>query len=179
MGSTPPKDVFRAKDVTTNGVIFQDANVKVSTTEVCHYHFDPVAVDGQPHKSLAYRFETADRIIVFSGDTGICAAMIDFSRNADLLVHEVVSLPQIETKIRKLLAGQNVPSSMLGDLMKHMRDDHTTPEDIGKLATAAGVKKVVLTHFTGGDNDPEDVYLAGVKRNFKGPVFAARDLMEY
>jgi ribonuclease BN (tRNA processing enzyme) len=48
-----------------------------------------------------------------------------------------------------------------------------------KLAQAAGVKKVVLTHFVpGADDDPESAYIEGVKKYFVGPVIAAEDLMQ-
>lgn len=64
--------------------------------------------------------------------------------------------------------------------MRHMTEDHTAPEDIGKLAAAAHVKKVVLSHFVpGGESDPDDAYTGGVKKYFSGPVVAAQDLMEF
>ena len=54
------------------------------------------------------------------------------------------------------------------------------PEDIGRLAAAAGVKKVVLTHFVPGrDGEPDSAYVDGVALHYKGPVVAARDLMEF
>jgi len=30
--------------------------------------------------------------------------------------------------------------------IQHMRQEHVTPEDVGRMAAAAGVKTVVLTH---------------------------------
>ena len=75
---------------------------------------------------------------------------------------------------------EHVPPSVFQDLMRHMTEDHTVPEAIGKLATAARVKKVVLSHFVPGrDSDPDDAYTDGVKKYFSGPVVAAQDLMEF
>ena len=181
--SNPPGDLFRAHEITTGGLVYQDDLVRVKASEVCHYHFDPASPpEGGPHKSFAFRFETPDKVVVFSGDTGKCADFADFARGADLLIHEVVSLPLISESLRKLIASQRgkVPPEVFDNLMRHMTQDHTVPEDIGKLATAAGVKKVVLSHFVPGDaSDPDDAYVDGVKRYFSGPVVAAQDLMEF
>jgi ribonuclease BN (tRNA processing enzyme) len=179
-----PRNLFRAKDVQPGGVVYQDANVKVSAAEVCHYHFRPDATGVTNDKALAFRFETADKVIVFSGDTGACGeALVAFAKGADILVHEVVSLPLVEASLRAFMASQpgaRPPPGLLEDLMRHMADDHTVPEDIGRLATAAGVKKVVLSHFVPGrDDDPDSAYVDGVKKHFSGPVIAARDLMEF
>ena len=178
-----PSELFRAHDIVKVGLVFHDDLVTVTAAEVCHFHFDPAAPpDGGPHKSFAFRFETPDRVVVFSGDTGRCPGLVDFARDADLLVHEVVSLPLAETEVRRLVAAQpgNVSSRVYQDLVRHMTEDHTTPEDIGKLAAAAGVKKVVLTHFVpGGDSDPANAYTEGVKAYYPGPVVAADDLMEF
>lgn len=180
---TTPGDTFRAHDITRGGLVFQDDRVKVSATEVCHYHFDPGSPpSGGPHKSFAFRFETSDKVVVFSGDTGQCASLADFARDADLLVHEVVSLPLIADSLRRLIASQPgpVPPSVFQDLMRHMAEDHSVPEDIGKLAAEARVKKVVLTHFVpGDDSDPDDAYTEGVKKYFPGPVVAAHDLAAF
>ena len=181
--TTTPGDLFRAHDITAGGLIFQDDRVKVSAIEVCHYHFDPTfPLQGGPHQSFAFRFETLDKVVVFSGDTGKCPSLVDFARDADVLVHEVVSLPLIADSLRGLLASQRgqVPPSVFEALMRHMTEDHTVPEDIGKLAAAARVKKVVLTHFVPGDDlDPDDAYTEGVKKYFSGPVVAAQDLMTF
>lgn len=73
-----------------------------------------------------------------------------------------------------------VQPGLFEGLMKHMCDDHTVPEDIGRLARAAGVKKLVLSHFVPGrDGEPESAYTDGAKAHFDGPVIAARDLMEH
>ena len=177
-----PANLFKAMDVQPGAVVYQDANVKVSAIEVCHYHFDLTKLGGEPHKALAYRFETADKVVVFSGDTGVCGNLAEFAKGADILVHEVVSLPLIEASLRAFMASQpdQVQPGLFANLMTHMREDHTVPEDIGRLAKAAGVKKLVLSHFVPGrDGEPESAYTDGAKTTFDGPVVAARDLMEH
>ena len=62
-----------------------------------------------------------------------------------------------------------------------MKEEHVTPEDVGKMATKAGVKSVVLTHL-GPSTDPEDDYQRyadGTKTFFSGSVVLAKDLMRF
>ncbi len=170
------EDKLVAKDIVP-GLVYQDERVRVSAMEVCHYHFDPATPpEGGPHKSYAYRFETRDRIIVFSGDTGPCAPLVEFARGADLLVHEVVDLPAIEAAIR--VAG--LPSALATSAMRHQREDHTTAEDVGRLAERAGVKRLVLTHLVPGFSEASTPALVrDVKKHYQGPVDVAEDLMSF
>jgi ribonuclease BN (tRNA processing enzyme) len=177
---TAPEKVFIAHDILQDGLVYQDDNIKLTALENCHYHYVP----GQPgygwQKSYAFRIQTPDRLIVFSGDTGECGKqLVEFSRGADILVHEVISLPAIEQRIRSD-PSTRYSAAQIPDLMRHMRDEHTSPEDIGKLAAAAGVHQVVLTHLApGSDELPDAAYSDGVRKFYAGPVVVARDLMEF
>ena len=52
---------------------------------------------------------------------------------------------------------------------------HLTPSMAGRMATEAGARKLMLTHFY---PDCEDVDLAAqCRRTYDGPVILARDLM--
>jgi ribonuclease BN (tRNA processing enzyme) len=65
-------------------------------------------------------------------------------------------------------------------LKKHLLESHTTPEDVGRIAAAAGVKVLVMSHFVPGD-DPlvtDDNWTEDVKKNFAGRIVVAKDLME-
>jgi hypothetical protein len=64
-------------------------------------------------------------------------------------------------------------------IMRHMTDEHTTAEDVGRMAAAAGVKQLVLTHVIPGGDEPDSFYTDAVKRHYKGPVTVARDLMSF
>lgn len=121
------------------------------------------------------RFQTPDKAIVFSGDTGLCPALTAFAKDADLLVHEVIDLELT----REMLRRQQVPDKMADSMMRHMSEEHTVPEDIGRLARDAGVKQVVLTHLVPGGEEPDERYTDGVRKHFKGPVTVARDLMVF
>jgi ribonuclease BN (tRNA processing enzyme) len=122
--------------------------------------------------SFAFRVDTADRSIVFSGDTGRSDAVIALARDADVLVHEVMYVPRIDT----LLAVD--PNATR--LKEHLLASHTSTEDVGRVAAAARVKTVVLSHFVPGA-DPvitDEMWAEGVRRHFRGRVVVGKDLME-
>ena len=175
-----PAKVILAREIAGSGPVYQDANVRVTAVENCHYHFSPRAPGYHWQQSFSLRFETPDRVVVFSGDTGACGNVIaDFARGADILVHEVIDLSAIERAIGAPDAGGSTPRRRVA-LMKHMTTEHTTPEEVGRTASLAGVKRVILSHLVSGvSGDPDSVYLDGVRKFYSGPVVVARDLMEF
>jgi ribonuclease BN (tRNA processing enzyme) len=175
-----PKDLFQHKEIeapSKRGVtIYKDQNVEVDAIENCHYHFasDAAIVGGT---SFAFRFKTADKTIVLSGDTGPCDALVEFAGGADILVHEVIN---VDLVLASLTGAGVVPPERISYIRRHMEADHSTPEVVGKLAEKAGVGMVVLTHLVPGDEaDPAGAYTDGVSRFFKGRVVAASDLARF
>ena len=65
--------------------------------------------------------------------------------------------------------------------MRHLTEEHLTPDEVGKLAARAGVKKVVLTHLllTVTENDDYQRFVPEVKKHFSGEVVVAKDLMRF
>ena len=64
-------------------------------------------------------------------------------------------------------------------LKKHIVESHTSAEDCGRVAQAAGVKTLVLSHFVPSD-DPQitdEMWAEAARRHFKGDVIVGRDLM--
>jgi ribonuclease BN (tRNA processing enzyme) len=86
------------------GVIFQDANIKVTAVENSHFHFAPGNAAYGKYRSYALRFDTTDRSIVFTGDTGPSDAISALAQGADLLVSEVNSVE--EFKARQIQIGR-------------------------------------------------------------------------
>jgi ribonuclease BN (tRNA processing enzyme) len=173
-GYPPPQKSWHAHDIQANGVVFRDDLVTVTAIENCHYgHAEGTPRDARD-KSYALRFQTPEQVIVFSGDTGKCPALVDFARDADLLVHEVIDIPLISQALRREL-----PPQIAEGLLRHMVDEHTTAEDVGRLAQAARVRKVVLTHVIPGRDEPDAVYLDALKKHYGGPAVVARDLMSF
>ena len=177
--SVPASKIFSGRDAGT-GVIYQDANIKVTAVENTHFHFPPGSPAYGKAKSYSYRFETSDRVVVFSGDSGPSEALTELAKGADLLVTEVA----LSAEDMKAVLTRNSQSFPLtpeeqANFLRHNAEEHLSPEEVGKMAARAGVKVVVLTHLPVGPNDNYEGFAAVVSKNFTGRVQVARDLMEF
>jgi ribonuclease BN (tRNA processing enzyme) len=164
------------------GVIFQDSNLKVTAAENSHFHFEPSSPGYGKYKSYALRFDTADRTIVFTGDTGPSEAISMLAKGADLLVSEVAA-PLEEFKQRQIAIGrwQSMTPAQQEASIRHQIEEHISPEQVGEMAARAGVKTVVLTHLP-ATADPKDEYARFgelVRKHFSGQVLIAKDLLEF
>jgi ribonuclease BN (tRNA processing enzyme) len=157
----PLGELVQAHDHTANGVVFKDDRLIV---RAAHNHHPPI------EHSLAYRFDSPDRSIVISGDTTYSESVSALAKDADVLVHEVFDRTYVEGERNPYTPG----------IRRHIIATHSSPEDIGRLAAAARVKTVVLTHFVPNDNPEitDDMWTSGVRKHFGGAVIAGRDLME-
>ena len=175
--TAPIAQVFVGHDVGT-GVVYQDANIKVTAVENSHFDFHKGAAAGK-HKSYSYRFETPDRVIVFTGDTGASDAVTELARGADLLVTETASFQDRMDMMIKTGQWQAMTATEQVGIQEQATLGHMTTEIIGRMAARANVKTVVLTHLTykpDGDYAPRaDV----VRKHFSGQVVIAKDLMEF
>ena len=155
--------MISTRDLTAGGLVMQDANVRVTAAIVNHPPVTP---------SFAYRFDCPDRSIVISGDTAPSEALIRLARGADVLVHEVMHVPSIET----LIAGETNAKT----LREHLLASHTTTEQVGRIATEAGVKTLVLSHFVPGGAPflSDEAWLDAVRPNYSGRIIVGRDLLE-
>ena len=128
-------------------MIYQDTNIKVSAIQNSHFDFHKGPASGK-HKSYSYRFETPDRVVVFTGDTGASDALTELARNADLLVTETSSF---EERMNIMIASGQwqamTPAEQEG-ITRQATQGHMTLEIIGKMAARANVKTVVLSHLT-------------------------------
>jgi ribonuclease BN (tRNA processing enzyme) len=162
-GRTPLVPLVHPHEIAKGGLVFRDEHLAVSCAPVSH---PPVA------PSFAYRFDARDRSIVISGDTARSDSLIRLAEGADVLVHEAMYLPALD----RLVAGDANAST----LRKHLLASHTSAEDCGRVAQAAGVKTLVLSHFVPTD-DPavtEQMWLDAALAHFRGRVIVGKDLME-
>jgi ribonuclease BN (tRNA processing enzyme) len=153
---------LRAHEFSGPGLVFENDEVKVTAAL---RHHPPVV------PSFAFRFDTAERSIVFSGDGSDLENLTALARDAHVLVSEAMYLPGIER-----LAARFGPRA--GRLLDHLKAAHTTTEQVGQIAAAANVKKLILSHLVPGD-DPtitDEMWLAGAHKYFGGEVVVARDL---
>jgi len=77
-GSLPrPQPELHVEDV-SSGEVIKHAGWRVTTAQV--HHVEPWL------QSLAYRIDTDEGSIVFAGDTGPCASLLDLARGTDVFV---------------------------------------------------------------------------------------------
>lgn len=162
-GRKPLAGLIHPHEIRHGGVILRNEKVTVTATEVVH---PPVA------PSFAYRFDCAGKSIVISGDTSYSENLVKLAQGADVLVHEIMHTPSLE----KLLATE--PNAKR--LKEHLLASHSTGEQVGKVATQAKVKKLVLSHFVpGGFPYLEDqIWIDAVRPYFDGEIVVGSDLME-
>ena len=162
-GRPPFTGLVVPHEITAGGRVRQQAGVKVTAALVDHPPIRP---------AFAYRFDTPDRSIVISGDTAPSESLVTLAKGADVLVHEVLYLPGVDH-----LVGNEPHATRL---RAHLVASHTPSAEVGRIAAAAGVKTLVLSHFVPGD-DPsitDEMWTAGVRAHFEGEVVVGRDLME-
>ena len=163
-GRVPLAPLVQAHEIGDGGVLVKDAGVTITAVRV---HHPPIA------NAYAYRFDARDRSIVISGDSAMPADnLIALARGADVLVHEVV----YPSAVPRLVASLPNAATLTKSILAH----HTSPEDVGRVAAAAGVKTLVLSHFVPAE-DPtitDEMWAAPVRAHFRGEVILGKDLME-
>jgi len=145
------------------GVVMQDENVKVTAALVDHPPVVP---------AFAYRFDAADRSIVFSGDTARSESVVRLAQGADVLVHSALYVPAVGRMVARVPNAARLKESIIAH--------QTSAEDAGRVAQAAGVKTLVLTHLVPPD-DPEvteQMWRDAAQAHFRGQVIVGRDLLE-
>ena len=162
-GKPDPRKLLVVNEIHGSGPVMSTGRVKVSAFRTPH---PPIM-----EQNYAYRFETPDGVIVYACDTAYNPALADFAKGADILIHEALYLPGVEALAARI---KNAAS-----LKAHLLASHTTTEDVGRIAQAAGVKKLVLSHLVPGD-DPsitDAMWSEGARKHFEGPILVAQDLM--
>lgn len=136
--------------------VLDDGHIRVRAVPVTH---------GHAHPALAYRFDTPDGSIVFSGDTTVNDDLISLALDADLLVHQVADLSYLEQQ------------GLSGADLERMTALHTDVTEVGGVAERARVRELILNHYLpaepGAISDAEWAEHAG--RGFSGRTIAGRD----
>ncbi|MGB6576895.1 MAG: MBL fold metallo-hydrolase [Streptosporangiaceae bacterium] len=137
-------------------VVFDDGVVKVTAVAVTH---------GRAVPALAYRFDTADGSVVFSGDTAVNDDLIGLAQGADILVHHVADLGYLERH------------GFTGAALERMAALHTDVTEVGSVAERAGVHELILSHFLPAEPDaiPAADWAERAGQGFSGRTTAGRD----
>jgi ribonuclease BN (tRNA processing enzyme) len=134
------------------GVVYKDDRVTVTAFAVPH---------GAWAQAFGYRFQTPDRTVVVSGDTGPASHIEEQCRGCDVLVHEVYS----EAGFAKR------PPEWQAYHAKY----HTSSSELGAIAARAKPKLLVLYHQLIWTST-EDALLKEVQSAYSGKVVSAHDL---
>ena len=138
--------------IALEGVVYDDGEVKVTA----------FVVDHRPVKhAFGYRFDAGGQSVVVSGDTRPTPNLVKHAKGADVLVIEAY-LPEHFDKV-------DTP-----EVAARLKSYHVSAEEAGEIATAAGVKTLVMTHLIPAN--AEEKFLERAARKFKGKIFVGKDL---
>jgi len=113
-------------------VVIEDEAVRVTAVAVMH---------GRAVPALAYRFDTADGSVVFSGDTAANEDLIALAHGADILVHQVADLGYLGRH------GYGEAG------LQRMAALHTDVSEVGGVAERARVHELILNHYLPAEPD--------------------------
>lgn len=117
----------------------------------------------QPYlECYAYRIDCAEGSICYSGDSGgVSPALIELAKGCDVLIHMNHYFSGTEpTDIYRVVCGNH--------------------EDVAKVAKAAGVKTLVLTHFLEQIDQPgmREFIVREIAKTYEGHIVWGEDGME-
>jgi len=152
MGGTLPRKPLRvdASDIVAGRVVETDT-WRMVTAEAVHF---------QPYlDSLAYRLETDEGTVVFTGDTEPCQAVIDLARGADLMICMCWDL-------QSAMDGNGEGTGQCGT------------SGAARMAQEAGVARLVLTHLEPqmSDHARRQAGMEDVASIYDGEILFAEEL---
>ena len=125
-----------------------------------------------PHSEMlvaqARRVSRGGKTLVYSGDSGPAGeVMTPFAQGADVLVHECYSKAALQRYASQLdeAGARSIKAAFAGS--------HSEVGSVARIAAAAGVGRLVLTHLLPTEEDDE--LAAEARREFAGAVVVARD----
>lgn len=164
-GKPDIRDMVSVKNI-AEGPIYNENGVEVIGLYVPHPPFNS-------DEALAYKIKSNGKVIVITGDMTDNKQIIEFAKDADYLVSEVVLVSGVESLAKRIGNGSTLAQAIISH--------HTTAEEVGKIAEAANVKNLILTHLVPAD-DPtitDEVWIKEIRKNYQGPVVVAKDLMKF
>lgn len=179
----PFGNMFEAKDLPADlddlALVFSDENIKVWAIGAAHYQMPPsIPLDHLP-QAVSFLVEANGRKFAYTGDSGPSPNLVRLAKGADVFISEVVAPEEIAARI--IRTAPDLPKQARDGIIAGMSRNHLTAAEVGRIAKAAGVGKVVLTHFVPLPEDgPDQTALArGVSEQFAGPVVLADDLSSF
>jgi ribonuclease BN (tRNA processing enzyme) len=115
-------------------------------------------------ETYGFRVDYDGGSLVLSGDTTYAPSIVELARGADVLVHEAH------------MADARPTNPAYAPVWDAIAAIHSTPEQAGRVAREAGVRRLILTHLK-PDVDPEQVRRRGATE-FEGEIVVAEDLLQ-
>jgi ribonuclease BN (tRNA processing enzyme) len=134
------------------GVVYRDRNVTVTAIPVLHEEWP---------EAYGYRFESADRVIVISGDCRPSEALVEACAGCDVLLHEVYSDAGF---------ARREP-----EWQRYHASAHTSATELAALATRARPRLLVLYHQLLWGSTAEQL-LSEISARYPGAVRSGNDL---
>jgi ribonuclease BN (tRNA processing enzyme) len=106
-------------------------------------------------KGIAYRIDSENHSLMYSGDTEPCESLVQLGRNVDLAILEC-SFPDVAT----------------------LKGKHLTPRTAAEMAARMNAKKLILTHMYPECEGRETEMLDNAKRIYDEEVMIASDGMK-
>jgi len=138
-----------------SGEIYRDDHVAITAFAVPH---------GTWEHAFGFRFDTADRSVVITGDTTPSDSVVEACSGCDVLVHEVYAKAGFDGR----------PP----DWQAYHKASHTSGVELGEIAARARPKLLVLYHQLMWGATEEEL-MAEIRRSFDGEVVFADDLDVY
>jgi ribonuclease BN (tRNA processing enzyme) len=137
-------------------VVFDDESVRITSVAVMH---------GRAVPALAYRFDTTDGSVVFSGDTSANEDLIALAEDADILVHQVADLSYLRRH------------GMDDAELARMAALHTDVTQVGGVAERAQARELILSHYLPADPAAitEEEWAQRAGHGFSGTTTAGHD----
>lgn len=159
------------------GDSFNIGDTKVTVAKNTHFGFLLDSPLNKKFQSFSFRFETPDKTIVYTGDTGPSIDVEKLALGADILIGEMIDLELTANQIRT--ANPHFPENRILGVKKFLARHHLTPNELGKLAAKAGVKELVVTHLVpGGLMTKKHLkqYEEKIALEFSGKITIAEDM---
>ena len=157
---TPPRFSVSPFEATSNPITVWESPDGIVSVLAIAVHHEPVP------DAVAYRVNTPNGSVVISGDTRVCDEVEEFTRGAQILIHEACRIRAMNQTIK-------------GSKFEKIFDYHDDTVALGELAKRAEVPHLVLTHLIPQPRNEQDrdSFISDIRSGgFTGKVTVGSDL---
>jgi ribonuclease BN (tRNA processing enzyme) len=156
---TDIRQLVQVKDVLP-GIVYEREHWRVFTEYI--NHGNSLGLSETEWPCLGYRLEANGKTITIGGDTVACDGLERLAKGADVLI------------LSCYLADKEIKSPGFARLADHII---ASSGQVGKIASQAGVYKLLLTHFRKKSTELMRSLKEDVRADFEGEVYIGEDGM--